>query len=233
MDINKYVSPMYTGANVSTKVQKEAKSALDIDDFLKLLSSQLSNQDMMNPNSDTEFIAQLAQFSSVQAMDTMAKLSNISQSTDLVGKTVVVAKYDSNNKLFIDQGEVERVIIQEKNPIIFVNGKEYAYANVQEIKDTASSSEVENAVAMIGKTVLIKPLKEGDNPVQGVVEKIAMVDGSPKLVINGSNYDYGSIMEILGDVKEDNPAETGETPETGETGGSDSSENTDTSSQTE
>lgn len=202
MNVNSYVSPMYKANGLTNQVKKESKSALDIDDFLKLLSSQLSNQDMMNPNSDTEFIAQLAQFSSVQAMDTMAKLSNISQSTDLVGKTVVVAMYDSNNKLHIEEGEVERVIIKEKNPIIFVNGKEYSYANVQEIKDKSSTSEIENAVALIGNTVVINSKEEGVADIRGKVEKITLVNGKPKLVIDGSHYDYSDIKEILGVIEE-------------------------------
>lgn len=210
MNVNSYISPMYKANGLSNQVQKEKKSALDIDDFLKLLSSQLSNQDMMNPDSDTEFIAQLAQFSSVQAMDTMAKLSNITQSTDLVGKTVVVAKYDSNNKLHIEEGEVERVIIKEKTPIIFVNGKEYSYANVQEIKDTASKSEVENVVALIGKTVVIDSKDENVADVKGTVEKIVMVDGKPKLVINGSHYEYKNIKEILGTVEEEKEVPAGD-----------------------
>jgi len=47
------------------------KSALGKDDFLKLLVSQLQNQDPMNPMDGTQFASQLAQFSSVE------QLSNI------------------------------------------------------------------------------------------------------------------------------------------------------------
>ena len=42
------------------------EQTLGLQDFLKLMVAQLQNQDMMNPTSDTEFIAQLAQFSSLQ-----------------------------------------------------------------------------------------------------------------------------------------------------------------------
>jgi flagellar basal-body rod modification protein FlgD len=48
-----------------------AKGVLGKDDFLKLLVSQLQNQDPMNPTDGTAFAAQLAQFSSVE------QLSNI------------------------------------------------------------------------------------------------------------------------------------------------------------
>jgi flagellar basal-body rod modification protein FlgD len=59
-----------------------ASSSLDKDAFLQLLVTQLQNQDPLNPMDDKEFIAQLAQFSSLEQM------SNVSEGIDsLVEKT--------------------------------------------------------------------------------------------------------------------------------------------------
>ena len=134
MEVNKYVSPLYTGQNTKAVNAKE-RSNLGMDDFLKLLAAQLANQDMMNPSSDTEFIAQMAQFSSLQSMDSLAKMTSFNQSTSLVGKNVVVATYDKSGKLVTDEGIVEKVNLFGSEPTIVVNGKEYAYSNVMEIRD--------------------------------------------------------------------------------------------------
>ena len=64
-------------------------------EFLKLLVVQMRNQDPMQPVSDTEFIAQMAQFSSLEQTKTMgadiAKLrqgNDFLQATNLLGKEV-------------------------------------------------------------------------------------------------------------------------------------------------
>ena len=133
MDVNKYISPLYTGRGDNYTKTKES-SNLGMDDFLKLLAAQLANQDMMNPSSDTVFIAQMAQFSSLQSMDSLAKMTAFNQSTALVGKYVVVATYDKSNKLVVSEGFVEKVNLFGSEPTIVVNGKEYLYSNVMEIK---------------------------------------------------------------------------------------------------
>ena len=73
------------------------------DDFLKLLVSQLQNQDPMNPVDDKDFMGQMAQFTSVEQLTNMAqsidKMNTANQSTQsiaLIGKTVSWKKADDS-----------------------------------------------------------------------------------------------------------------------------------------
>ena len=56
----------------SGDVGKTAQDAMGMEDFLLLLSTQIANQDPMEPMKDTEFIAQMASISSVEQMQQFA-----------------------------------------------------------------------------------------------------------------------------------------------------------------
>ena len=54
-----------------SEVRSTFNDNLDKDAFMKLLTTQLSNQDPLNPMEDREFIAQMAQFSSLEQMQNL------------------------------------------------------------------------------------------------------------------------------------------------------------------
>ncbi|NLV89706.1 MAG: flagellar hook capping protein [Tissierellia bacterium] len=66
------------------KVKSTSNNDLDKNAFLKLLTVQLSNQDPLNPIEDREFIAQLAQFSSLEQMQNLNATIN-TKSEELLG----------------------------------------------------------------------------------------------------------------------------------------------------
>ncbi len=72
MSVETILAGLNSAPSNSTSPAPAASSALDKDDFLKLLVTQLQHQDPLNPLDDKEFIAQLAQFSSLEQMHNIA-----------------------------------------------------------------------------------------------------------------------------------------------------------------
>ncbi len=66
-----FISPIPTDSNGQPK-QTGSLQSLGKDDFLQLLVTKLENQDPMNPATDEQFIADLAQFSSLEQMNNIA-----------------------------------------------------------------------------------------------------------------------------------------------------------------
>ncbi|WP_312522599.1 flagellar hook assembly protein FlgD [Anaerospora sp.] len=78
-----------TATNTSSnKTTSKANDALGKDDFLKMLVTQLRYQDPLQPMEDKEFIAQMAQFSSLEQMQNMNTAMITTQATNLIGKEI-------------------------------------------------------------------------------------------------------------------------------------------------
>ena len=120
--------------NLKTNPMRQAQEGLGKDDFLKILITQLSYQDPTAPMQDKEFIAQMAQFSTLEQMTGMAqdfaKLTSIisgSEASSSLGKNVEVIDKDR-----IVQGMVEAVTRGE-TPQVLVNGTFYNWDQVEKI----------------------------------------------------------------------------------------------------
>ncbi|MDF2677886.1 MAG: hypothetical protein K0Q97_2220 [Bacillota bacterium] len=153
MEINAYnqsynTSKISTGNNASDlKVQKE-NTSLDMNDFLALLVAQMSNQDAMNPMDNTEYVSQLAQFSSLQAMTDLANVAAQGQATSLIGKNVLLSTYDNKGMLVSEEGIVEKVTINSGKVSLYVNDKLFSMTDVKEIKSENLNvvEELSNAI---------------------------------------------------------------------------------------
>ncbi|MFW5711739.1 MAG: flagellar hook assembly protein FlgD [Spirochaetota bacterium] len=104
------------------------------DDFLQLLITQLKHQDPTKPMDDKQFIAQMAQFSSLEQMTNLgqefAKISGIvsrGNALNLLGKQVEILEGEQRVS-----GVVESVSGTE-NPQVKVNGRYYDYSVVETV----------------------------------------------------------------------------------------------------
>ena len=128
-----------TPTNTSEKTV--GTNALGKDAFLQLLVTQMQYQDPLEPTTDTEFISQLAQFSSLEEMqnlneslDALAnQLSNIQQqsfASNLVGKNVIM-----NIDGEYIAGKVQYMEMKEGVPYLAINEKTYALSYLDTVVD--------------------------------------------------------------------------------------------------
>lgn len=107
------------------------------DEFLKILITQLQNQDPTKPMEDKEFIAQMAQFSSLEQMNNLnsefskvaSKLSS-SQAVSLLGKNVTLKDIGGN----MITGRVEAVTGGDY-PQLQVNNRLYDYSSIEKVTE--------------------------------------------------------------------------------------------------
>jgi flagellar basal-body rod modification protein FlgD len=138
--LNQVQVPATAGAGAAPATTGAAGKMLGKDDFLKLLLAQLQNQDPSKPMDDSQTIAQMAQFSALEAMQnlqqTIQQSSNVStlfQAGGMVGKYVQAAQADGTDIT----GAVSGVDFTSTNgvitPTLVVNGQDVDYATIVKV----------------------------------------------------------------------------------------------------
>ncbi|KAF1083371.1 MAG: Flagellar basal-body rod modification protein FlgD [Candidatus Rifleibacterium amylolyticum] len=130
-----------SGLNLNTT--RTPTQELGKDDFLKLLTVQLQNQDPMNPMEDMNFISQMSSFSSLEQMLNMNKsleaMSNIlasnshTQAMMYLGTTVTVQKPDMEEAV---TGTVDMVGFKDGVPFLKIGDDAYNLEDVQLVSPT-------------------------------------------------------------------------------------------------
>lgn len=142
--------------NTPTPVVSTAgPKTLGIDDFLKLITTQLTQQDPLKPMEDTQFISQMASFTSLQQMQTLSKdfesfTSNQKElgAQDYLGKTVTV-----QTSAGTVTGPVTAISFDQGSPLISVNGGTFDPANIISISTGSPQTTSSNPPASSsGKT---------------------------------------------------------------------------------
>lgn len=111
--------------------QPSASSALGADQFLQLLTTELQNQDPLNPVDDTQSVAQLAQFSALQATNELnTSFQNfqsnfgVMQASTLIGKTVTVVTPSASGNASTQTGTVNSIAVENGIPYFTMNGSD-------------------------------------------------------------------------------------------------------------
>ncbi|RMD48034.1 MAG: flagellar hook capping protein [Ignavibacteria bacterium] len=197
------------------------------DDFLNLMIAQLKNQDPLSPLDGTEFAAQLAQFSSLeqlanlnesvsQSVDAnflLIQSVNNTMTANLIGKS---AKIGGNELEYKGQDSVQfgftlpsnaknvtvNIYDDQHNLIKTINNLpgnagdhklswDFTDNNGEKISEGKYTVEVKADDAIDGSSLNVGVFTIGK------IDGIKFTDSGTKLLIDGIEYDLGSIMEII------------------------------------
>lgn len=123
---------------------KATGSELGYDQFLQLLCAEMQYQDPLEPTSNTDYVAQLATFSQLEASLAQTETLQSDMANNLVGKEVIMKVEDQNgNKTYVE-GTVDYVMYQDGEIYLSINNGLYPLADL----DTVADSKYYDAVAL-------------------------------------------------------------------------------------
>lgn len=197
---------------IETTIRKNDQ--LDKNAFLMLLITQLQYQDPLNPLDDKEFIAQMAQFSALEQMQNLNQTTVNSQAYSMVGKYVVGSL---NNAITGEttqvSGRVDSVVMKKGTPFLVINDNEIELSAVTNIFEDEVQLNMANAnaannftsqnISLIGRYVQALTLDDNGNVasfVEGKVDHVKLVGGSPVLVIGNKDIYPGELISVSDDM---------------------------------
>lgn len=182
--------------------------------FMKLLVAEMTNQNPLEPTSNTEFISQLATFSQMEYSRTSSTYAMANYASSLVGKTATASKMDGKN-LVTKTGVVESVTknASSNSYTVKIDGESFDLSKITAVKETVKDDEstdsdlsgIQNALgesiarasSMVGMFASVKKTEDGitteDN---GFIASIKVKDGVITAVINNREYKLSDITEV-------------------------------------
>lgn len=192
--------------------------------FMQLLVAEMTNQDPLEPTSNTEFISQLATFSQMQYARDSSTYAMANYAASLVGKTATASKMEGKN-LVSKTGVVESVTKNTSNNsyTVKIDGESFDLSKITAVKETEKESisdstdgllntqnalgdSIARASSMVGMYVSVKKTENGvSTSDEGFIASIRIKDGVISAVINDRVYALADITEVTyATVIEDN-----------------------------
>jgi flagellar basal-body rod modification protein FlgD len=108
-------------ALTSTATKKTATKSLGMNDFFKLMAAQLQYQDPMQPTDNSQSMAQMAQFSLLESVQSMSQSLNFTVAASTMGKSVIYSTTDSAGNTVQKTGIISAVDLTSTSPQCNVN----------------------------------------------------------------------------------------------------------------
>lgn len=192
-------------SNYADKFKDSTKELVNSETFLSLLVAEMTNQDPLEPTSNTEFITQMAQFTQLQYSQDASTYSMANYASSLVGKNATGTKMDGGN-LVTKTGTVESVTKNGDKYTVTIDGTAFDLSAVSAISAANSSGittggalgdQISRASMMVGMQATVSVDKDGTPFVDsGIISAIQVKNGEISAVINGLSYKLSDIVEV-------------------------------------
>ena len=201
--------------------QSEAGGAMDKDAFLKILCAELQNIDPTQDQDSSQYVSQMAQFSSIEQMDNLNSTLTKSSYQGLVGKGVVMSDTDSSGANYA--GMVKGVYTDSSNNTMIaldivssdgsVTTKDFNANDIEGVVDSSDSttsaintatlnSSFLAASALVGKPVTVSTTDSSGNAaeVSGTIKSAYIDNGQVMIKVTASDgttkdYAYSSVVK--------------------------------------
>ena len=133
----------------SKEKEKRASNTLDKDAFLQLLVAQMKYQDPLEPTSNTEYISQLATFSSLEEMQNLNSAMTLQRASQLVGQYVFMKVTDSNGKTTYPEGTVDYVVYENNKAFLSITDTLYSIDDLETVADAGYVVAIKKAESFV------------------------------------------------------------------------------------
>ncbi|EPR13080.1 flagellar hook capping FlgD N-terminal domain-containing protein [Ruminiclostridium papyrosolvens] len=187
----------------STKSKQDAAARktggeLGKNDFLNLLVTQLRYQDPLQPVDDKEFIAQMAQFSSLEQMQNMNGSMTKSQAFTLIGKVISATTTDDKTlEVNSVQGTVSSVKMKDGKTFVVVNNKDIDVDSIAQVDDA-----LYNSYANLADYSNLLGYKVKGAVYDSSNGNVIYLSGNVKQIQRGANEDYAVMDGVNVEIAE-------------------------------
>ena len=173
------------------KFKDSTEDLVNSDTFLNLLVAEMTNQDPLEPTSNTEFITQLASFSQLNYMRDSSRYAQANYAASLVGKIATATKPNGKDQV-TKTGIVESVSKKGDSYNVVIDGEMFDISKVTKVQDpgTSGSTSVDasnalaDSIARASAMILMYvTAKTDDGVATGWIDSIKVNDGKISAVI--------------------------------------------------
>ena len=233
----KVVDTSASTQSLSATTSKD-NSSLDKEAFLQLLVAQMKYQDPLEPTSNTEYISQLATFSSLEEMQNLNSTMEAAQATNLVGKTVIMKVTQASGETTYVTGQVDYIVRENGKTYLSVNDGLYSLDDLDTVVNEEYLEATNAATAfqyVIAKLPTVKQLTVSDkdkveaarefydsltdyqkqyianNVDKAYLEKLEALEAELKVLLGDANNTGGDTATSTGDDTDTDGTTSGET----------------------